>query len=352
MTLPLAALLLLPLSPPPHFAVLGYLPEWRYEGANWETLCRQLSHLIFFSLETNADGSIGATDRLPPQPLLAEARAAAARHGTALLLCFGGNGRSAHFSAMVRDGRARERFVAEAVSLVESVGLDGIDVNWEYPGYRFGTGYLSEAEVAADYEGLHALLGELRAALGPRRPLTMSYYPDTRQERLLAGAADRHVDFCMMMSYDQAGGHHSERGWGNRMVDQALRLGLRPSRVAAGLPFYGRRPSSDWVTYEDIVQRHWPLDPGVDVVSDLSFNGVETIEARTRYAAGKVGGVMVWEVGGDCREVPTVHAHDGTSHARTCPGDGDGASLLAAITRGRGQRELLQYRRPEHTEDL
>lgn len=55
---------------------------------------------------------------------------------------------------------------------------------------------------------------------------------------------------------------------------------------------------------------------------------------------------MIWEVGQDCRLVPTVHA-DGSSHVRTCPGDGDDASLLVAIARAleKAGRRLASFRR-------
>ena len=55
------------------------------------------------------------------------------------------------------------------------------------------------------------------------------------------------------------------------------------------------------MTYEDIVQRYAPLSPEIDQVqskddggrpSTLGFNGVDTIEKRTRYAASKIGGLM------------------------------------------------------------
>ena len=80
--------------------------------------------------------------------------------------------------------------------------------------------------------------------------------------------------------------------------------------------------------------------------SSLGFNGVDTIRDRTAHAASHVGGVMIWEVGQDCRLRPTVHA-DGSSHVRTCPGDGDGRSLLAAITHAReaAGRPLLRHPR-------
>eukprot|EP00966_Prymnesium_polylepis_P173297 4008186-Prymnesium_polylepis.1 len=31
--------------------VAAYLPEWRYEGANWVDICATVTHLIFFSLQ-------------------------------------------------------------------------------------------------------------------------------------------------------------------------------------------------------------------------------------------------------------------------------------------------------------
>lgn len=103
----LAALALLSLlscaaRPSAAFAVVGYLPEWRYEGANWDTLTTHLTHLILFSAEPSADGGITGLDRLPRTELLQEAKSAAQKNGADLLVCFGGNGRSAGFSPMAR----------------------------------------------------------------------------------------------------------------------------------------------------------------------------------------------------------------------------------------------------------
>lgn len=66
-------------------------------------IARTVTHLLLFSLEPQADGSFGALDRLPKPALLDEARAARDKHGTELLICFGGNGRSQGFSAMVKE---------------------------------------------------------------------------------------------------------------------------------------------------------------------------------------------------------------------------------------------------------
>ena len=99
------------------FMVAAYLPEWRYEGANWATICATVTHLILFSIEVAPSGALAALDRLPRAELMREARAAATASGTKLLLCIGGNGRSAGFSPMVASEAKRTRFIAALLAL-------------------------------------------------------------------------------------------------------------------------------------------------------------------------------------------------------------------------------------------
>ena len=40
------------------FNVVGYMPEWRHEGADFDRLCQHLTHLIFFSLEITPKGKL------------------------------------------------------------------------------------------------------------------------------------------------------------------------------------------------------------------------------------------------------------------------------------------------------
>lgn len=340
-----------PPSPPPEepdFAVAGYLPEWRYEGANWNTLSQHLTHLIVFSAEPLPDGSLSGLDRLPRPELLAEARAAATRHGARLLVCFGGNGRSSGFPIMVSKAKSRARFIANVVKLLADQGYDGVDYNWEYPGHSFATGY-DEKRLQADYNGLAALLQETRAALGSSATISVAYYPDRRQEDLLgqiAAHAPLAVNWFHAMAYDANGAHHSPDSLAERAVQQAVNGRLPTSRATLGLPFYGRLVGSgDWETYEDILGRTkgkaalLAEADGTDTVvgkdgrgGTVSFNSPATIERKVRLARKSgLGGVMIWEAGQDCRLEPVTHGD--TTHARTCFDDTD--SLLLAITRAR-----------------
>ena len=73
---------------------VGYMPEWRHEGADFDRLSRHLTHLILFSAEVlhllsqqlilhlhqvTPKGEIAGLDRLPRPELMGEARQAATR---------------------------------------------------------------------------------------------------------------------------------------------------------------------------------------------------------------------------------------------------------------------------------
>lgn len=314
---------------PREFAVVSYLPEWRYEGANWDAICEVTTHLLLFSVEVGPGGHITALDRFPRKELLAQAKAAALKHGTKLLLCFGGNGRSAGFSAMVRSKKFRKAFVARLVKLLEEHDLDGVDYNWEYPGYDFSSGYLADAEVHADYVGLGKLLRDTRQALDARAGhVTLAYYPDTRQEKLLmeVSHADRYVSLMHAMAYDQ-GGRHSTLDFGLKVADQGAKL-LPPAMVTLGLPFYARDvKTGEWKSYEDVL-RDFPTARDEDEVGTLFHNSRETIRKKVKYAvANGLGGVMIWEVGQDCRVAPVTHGQK--THVMTCPNGRDDSLLFA-----------------------
>ena len=89
----------------------------------------------------------------------------------------------------------------------------------------------------------------------------------------------------------------------------------------------------DWITYEDIVQKNSLTGKEDEVPKDgalVGFNGRRTIAWKTKLAFNEgAGGVMIWEVGQDCRVHPVTRGD--TVHVSTCPRAED-SSLLAAIT--------------------
>jgi len=58
------------------FAVVAYLPDWRYESTNWDEISQVATHLILHGLQPSKDGHIDGIDRLPHGRMLDEAKAA------------------------------------------------------------------------------------------------------------------------------------------------------------------------------------------------------------------------------------------------------------------------------------
>ena len=179
--------------------------------------------------------------------------------------------RSGGFSVMVRNSKNRQQFLKNLVDLLDKYEFDGVDYNWEYPGYRMGRGYLEEKEIMKDYEGLAALVRETKLVFGDSgRVVSVAYYPDTRQvggegglsekilncncqrklvinhlifpqERLLHKlGVDGEVDLLYAMSYDQSGPNHSSRELAKQTIKQARDADLDTAKLCVGVPFYGR----------------------------------------------------------------------------------------------------------------
>jgi hypothetical protein len=316
------------------FAVVAYLPDWRYESTNWDEISQVATHLILHGLQPSKDGHIDGIDRLPHGRMLDEAKAAAAKHGTRLLVCFGGDGRSAGFSAMARDKETRERFVAGVVHTIEDLGLDGVDYKWEYPGYSTERhAYLEEDEVQADYKAFGQLLRDTRGAMAAGSTLTASYNPDGLQEELLRDVAQAHktVDLLHVAAYDQPPpGKHSSFEFASEALARGV-AALPAASLTLGVPFHARDlTTGDWRPYEDFV-RNRVLDRDLDEVGGSYFNGLATIARKTALAGNSgLGGLMIWEVGQDCRSAPVTQG--ARTHAATCP-QGRNSSLLFEVLR-------------------
>ena len=274
------------------FVVVGYLPEWRFGGTDWDATCASLTHLLLFSMEVAKDAKLTATDRFPSPEAMVTLREAAAKHGTKLLLSLGGNARTNGFPVVAVDKKLRRKLVRNLAYFCEIHGLHGVDYNWEYPANR------------EEWEGLFALLKATKKEFGKRGlTVTMAYYPDGRQERILAQAGvERHVDFVHSMAYDQPGRHSTDE-LAATTLKNAKEAGLPYPAVTLGLPFYGRHTrTGDWKTYEDLAKEHPEVgvSGGGDEVAGYFFNGPDTIRRKVRMAKSSgVGGVMIWEVGQD-----------------------------------------------------
>jgi chitinase len=177
-----------------------------------------------------------------------------------VLVSVGGWTWSGGFSDMALAPESRRRFVESAVEFARRHDLDGIDVDWEYPGLR-GNGNTHRPEDKANFT---ALLTELRAALDQEGARTRRRYlvtfaagafPDFIEHTEMA-KVQAVVDYVNLMTYDfrepegdPLAGHHAnlfthpaddKQLSADRAVRDFLAAGVPREKLVLGVPFYGR----------------------------------------------------------------------------------------------------------------
>lgn len=173
-----------------------------------------------------------------------------------LLLSIGGWTYSSNFAAPASTEAGRRRFAESAVGILKDVGLDGLDVDWEYP----------QNEAEAQHYVL--LLKACREALDaysaslPSRPhfeLTIASPCGTQNyHRMHLREMDRYLDFWNLMAYDFAGSWdpqaaHQANIFPSRQnpattpfsTEAAVRhyveaAGIPSRKIVLGMPLYGR----------------------------------------------------------------------------------------------------------------
>jgi chitinase len=201
-----------------------------------------------------------------------------------ILISVGGWTWSNNFSDAALTAESRRRFTESVIAFVRRHDIDGVDIDWEYPGLR-GNNNVHRAE---DRENFTAMMTALRQALDAEGRSRNRHYlltfaagafPDfiahTEMDKVQAV-----VDFVNLMTYDfrtsdPIAGHHANlylhpADAKKRSVDSAVRdfiaAGVPPSKVVIGVPFYGRA----WATIEG--EGTGPYQPGSRPTTRIETN--------------------------------------------------------------------------------
>jgi chitinase len=265
-----------------------------------------------------------------------------------VLVSVGGWTWSGAFSDVSLTEASRKRFVESAIAFVLRHDLDGVDIDWEYPGLP-GNGNTHRPE---DKQNFTVLMADLHAALdkagtpkGRHYSLTFAagagsdFLEHTEMDKVQAS-----VDFVNLMTYDfrEAGdgaeaGHHANlfpsprdpRGLSaDKAVREFLAAGVPPEKLVLGVPFYGRAwgevaPENDGLyqpgkapkvriethygSLAPLVDqggyvRHWDADAQAPFLWSakerifVSYEDPESLRAKSRYIIERhLGGAMFWE---------------------------------------------------------
>ena len=253
-----------------------------------------------------------------------------------VMLMIGGWGIKADgFSMMARDADKRTEFCKSVKSLLDEYGLDGVDIDWEYPTYSAeGTG-----ASAADKGNFNLVLKELRETLGTSK--IISFASSSSAKYVDWPIAIQYIDYVNVMTYDMGAapnGHNSplyrSAKFNHRSCDESIELhlaaGIPLNRMNLGIPFYGKaeqNPSEANKVYNyevnynemyDILHNNWYKKRSLDVTGKnnrawddvakvpfltdnlgrnlLSYDDPESVTCKGQYVVEKkLLGAMFWE---------------------------------------------------------
>lgn len=175
-----------------------------------------------------------------------------------ILISIGGWTWSGNFSDAVLTPSSRAKFARTSVEIVADYDLDGVDIDWEYPG-QIGDNNVFRPEDKQHYtlmfEAIRKELDKLSKATGKYYELTTAVGANDKYiEHTEMDKAVRYLDFVNLMTYDfytsgDSAGHHSnlyppedydKDASAHKSVQLFLEAGVPSEKLVMGVPFYGR----------------------------------------------------------------------------------------------------------------
>ena len=245
------------------------------------------------------------------------------------------------FSTLAMTEAGRKKFAASCLDAVERFGLDGIDIDWEYP-CSSAAGIDSDPR---DKENFTLLLRAIRDALGSGRIVSVAMGADEScTQNAEMDKVSQILDYVQLMTYDMCNGfstrsgHHAALGASKgdttknntRAVVEIYReAGVPYEKMVIGAAFYARHFEVETDANNGLLQ---PSGPGISKASYwqitpeflaengfrqfwdedaeaawlwnsktfVSYESAEAIRRKAEFVkAKKLRGLMYWEHGHD-----------------------------------------------------
>jgi chitinase len=317
---------------------------------------QKLTHINFAFAHVSKEGEI-IFENPDAASRLSQLQALKARNSALKIIVSVGGWGADNFSDAALTDLSREKFAASAVDLVKRYTLDGIDLDWEYPG-QAGPGIKYRLEDKENFtlmlkavrRHLDVLSDERKRKGNERYTLSIAsaageYFKHTEMDKLHV-----YLDWINIMTYDfytsesKTTGHHTSlyrslsagdsAGFADASVNQHLSTGIPPGKLVLGVAFYGRgftgvnpenngryQPfqkyaggfpygtlSRDYVNKQGFT-RFWddaakaPYLWNATTSTFITYDDPESLKAKADFVKLRhLGGIMYWEHSNDPTE--------------------------------------------------
>jgi GH18 family chitinase len=290
-----------PTPAPPPFQIIAYATDGIVEAA---IPYDQLTQINYSFLTPNADGSFNPINN---GWKLKQIVATAHSKNVKALISVGGWGWDQQFETMAASPGSRRAFVQNLKAFVDEYQLDGADIDWEYP------------DAGDSSQNFLSLIQQLHAALADRL-LTAAVVSYGDNGLGIPPESFAVLDFINVMTYD--GPDHGTMEQFEKGIAFWSERGAPKEKLIIGVPFYShvKNSSAEGMSYAKLVK----ADPAAAQVDEFDYygmtqiyNGIPTVQKKTRIALDKTTGIMFWSLDHDARgDLSLVNAIYKTAHPK------------------------------------
>ena len=239
-----------------------------------------------------------------------------------------GGWEAGNFSEMAASEAHRKKFCENCLAAVNTYGLDGIDIDWEYPSNNSCSP--KPTTESGDTGNFTLLIKDLRATLGKDKLVTMAASANASAGYVNFKDFIADMDWVNIMTYDMGSPKNNPPKHNaalyasdktkrscHESVNMHLAAGVPADKIVLGVAFYGRDDNTtftaddddNYVSYKDIVPilssgkytECWDKDAMVPYLTNaagtmvLSYDDEASIGLKANYVKEKgLKGAMYW----------------------------------------------------------
>lgn len=299
------------IAAPPAFGfyVVGYFPSYRTVASVPDVKFRMCNVINYAFANINSSGGL-----MPGNSThLMEVKTKAKANGAKIFISIGGL--AADFKTMASAAGSRTMFISEVMNMVRTYGLDGVDMDWEFPRTDDGTDLTYTALMKQLSDSCHTSAKYYLTAA-----ITAGKYAgavrDAIKSELWLG---NYVDWFNIMSYDDFSStvpykHHCDYTLATVSMNYWTGTrGMPASKAVLGIAGYGRpsgiTQTGTVLSYNDILLRGGNPQSDSAIVSNGAFtnytiyyNGLATVKKKAMLAKQSGNGIMLWEKSQDAHD--------------------------------------------------
>ncbi len=244
--------------------VVGYYPSWaRGSGFSADKIdAAKLTHIHYAFANISADCRLIMAQSSTDLKNFSDLRALKSKNpALKIIISVGGWDNSKYFSDAAATSSSRETFSQSCVNFLLTNGLDGIDLDWEYP---VSGGVAGNIHRTQDKQNLTTLVRAIRQKLnaqtaksGKQYVLSMTGAPDAGFiNHIELTSLLPSLDYLFIMGYDMHGSWDDYSDFNaplyaptepspqykvsvNQGIQAYLNAGASPRKLVLGMPFYG-----------------------------------------------------------------------------------------------------------------